>query len=91
MLLVNGFKALNLINFIIETKVNFNKLGRYYQELRIILDLFKVYLKDVNILYCYVKMIMDELLNNPKSIAVPMLQHGFAFLNETLKTSDQLY
>lgn len=29
--IVGGFKALNLTNFILETKVNFNKLGRYYQ------------------------------------------------------------
>jgi radical SAM superfamily enzyme with C-terminal helix-hairpin-helix motif len=58
-LIVAGFKALNLVNFVLETRVNFNKLGRYYQEFKVILDLFKMYLRDINIIYNFLKLTLD--------------------------------
>lgn len=55
------------------------------------LDLFKMYLRDTNVLYARLKDIVEILLSSPSTIEKAQLVHAFAFLNETLKTSDQLY
>jgi len=50
-----------------------------------------MYLRDINVLYSRLKEIVELLLSNPSTIEKPQLAHAFAFINETLKTSDQLY
>lgn len=60
-----GFSALNLVNFILKTKLDFNRLGRYYQEFKIMIDLYKMYLSDLTLFYDFLKLLIDELLSHP--------------------------
>lgn len=50
-----------------------------------------MYLRDTNVLYGRLKDTVDELLTTSAKIDKSQLSHAFAFINEALKTSDQLY
>lgn len=84
------FKAVNLINFILKSQINLNKVGRYYPKLLIMCQLFGMYVKDIKIFYQQLSLVIDSIMLQYPDLPNEMLRHSFVFLVETQKTFDRL-
>jgi hypothetical protein len=56
------FKAVNLLNFILKTQVNLNKVGRYYPKLMIMGQLFNMYVEDIKVFYHQLHLITNSIM-----------------------------
>lgn len=84
------FKAVNLLNFILKTQVNLNKVGRYYPKLTVMCQLFGMYAKDIKTLHRQLERVIDRILFYYSELSNEMLRHSFVFLVEVQKTFDRL-
>lgn len=89
-LTTNCFKVVNLLNFILKSQVNLNKIGRYYPKLTIMCQLFGMYIKDIKVFYNLLELTIDAIFHYYSQLSNEMLRHSFVFVVEVQKTLDRL-
>lgn len=72
-------------------QTTFSRMGRYYPEYAVMLDLYKLYLGDVRVFYSRIKYGISFVLLEYLRLNDEEITHAFYFLNEALENSDRQY
>jgi hypothetical protein len=72
--------VVNLVNFILNSQVSLNKIGRYYPKLTVMCQLFAMYVKDIKTFYNYMQLSLDAIFAHYTDLDNEMLRHSFVYV-----------